>query len=679
MTTHRKAIVTGAGGHIGYHVAKELLAREVETHVIVRRINDNITELQASGAVVHLADLTTTTGIIPILKDADALFHLAAENTTDTSDPERVIRNTYNLACTVIDAAITANVKTIIYTSSVVVLGRSADKRILLDENSLNKNPESPYVKGKLMAEIYCREKVRDSAADIRIVYPSWVVGSGDSRGTPPHVLIRQYLEKGQKFHFDGGISVASVEDIALGHVEAWLKGNKQARYVLGGQNITFQEFYKVLSKLTGNPPTAFKVPKSALVIAAHLLKLLPIKKDVPAPEYIKAVAGNYSWYNSNKAMEELGYKIAGKEQILESGIQQAAGMLYQTNNIRNRYTKAVPINYEEDDILLITGFPGWLTNRMVDIMINGNTFGKDKINRKVRLLTHSRYQFKVNLPSNFEIVSGDLKDINSLRKALSGVKAVYHIAGVIFSSRTSEFYKVNHEGTRNLIDACIESGVHRFIFMSTDSVCGYSPKNKIFSENEPSHPYKDYGKSKFLAEQYLLEKTKQNTIDGTILRGFWFFGPYAPGRVNDFYKMFFWKRQIIFGNGKNFRSITHVDNLTHAFIQCEKNRTTIGKWYWIGEGKGTLTVESIYKSIAEALGTDLRPIHIPNFLCNLLSLADIILTKFGWMNPTIYSAGKFHKNIAATSEKAKVDFNYAPLYDLQQITDEIKSSNKTY
>ena len=673
MTIHRKAIVTGAGGHIGYHVSKDLLSRGIETHLIVRKINDKITSLKSSGAIVHVADLSDSAAIFPILENADVLFHLAAENTTDTTDPERVIRNTYELTKTVIDTAVSSKVKTIVYTSSVVVLGRSDDKSKLLDENSLNENPESPYVKGKLMAEMYCREKVRTTAADIRIVYPSWVVGSGDLKGTPPHELIRQYLEKGQKFHFDGGISVALVEDIARGHADTWIKGSPGARYLLGGQNITFQEFYAILSKLTGNQPTAFRIPKSLLVLAAYILKYIPIKKEVPAPEYIKAVAGRYSWYNSSKAVNEIGYRISGTEQVLEAGTKQAAGLLYQTVGVRDRHTDAPPEVYNDNDVLLITGFPGWLTNRMVDVMINGNILGKDKIRRKVKLLTHSRYQFNIELPSNFELIEGNLKDIESLRRALKGVNAVYHIAGVIFSSRVSDFYDVNYQGTKNLIDACTETGVRRFLFMSTDSVCGYSPGGKIFSETEPSHPYKDYGKSKFMAEQYLLEKTREGTIDGTILRGFWFFGPFAPPRVNEFYKMFFWKRQIIFGNGKNFRSITHVDNLIHAFIKSEKNSNTIGQWYWIGEGGGNLTVRDIYQNIADAFGTELRPVFIPNFICELLSMADTFLTKMGMMNHTIYSAGKFHKNIAATSEKAKNDFGYNPLIDLSEIKKEIQ------
>lgn len=209
---------------------------------------------------------------------------------------------------------------------------------------------------------------------------------------------------------------------------------------------------------------------------------------------------------------------------------------------------------------------------------------------------------------------------------------------------------------------------------MGTDSICGYGRDKRIFDEATAPHPYKGYGKSKHLAEKYLLDKTSAGLLEATSLRGFWFFGPFMPERNLDFFKMFYWKKQLVFGNGKNYRSTSHVDNTIQAFLKAEKSKATIGKWYWVADKKIDSTVDEIYSNIAEALNTKYSPLYVPKFICELLNLADRILCVFGILNPTIYAAGKFHKDIAGDITAAQRDFDYRPDVGFEEIKKETKS-----
>ena len=175
------------------------------------------------------------------------------------------------------------------------------------------------------------------------------------------------------------------------------------------------------------------------------------------------------------------------------------------------------------------------------------------------------------------------------------------------------------------------------------------------------------YGKSKFLGEQYLLQKTQAGEIDGTSLRGFWFFGPNAPARQDGFLKMFRWKRQIVFGNGKNYRSITSVENLAHALIAAAPVEGTYGKWYWIGDRKADYTVDDIYELLANHFGSEYRPIYIPVFVCYGINLMDWLMSKVGLLHPTIHAAGKFYFDIAGSIDAARRDFGYEPLISLKE------------
>lgn len=659
-----KVVVTGASGHIGFHVAQELQMQGFDVHLIVRSENVNVQRLRSKGAVIHRADLFHPEDYRMVFHGATVLFHLAAENTTDTSDEPRVIRNTLDLTRTVLTAAIESGIKTIIYTSSVVVLGRSSDPNVLRTEKDRNLYPESPYVKGKMLAEDLCDSFVRQGH-DIRRVYPSWVIGSDNAQLTPPHVLIQKALLNGQPFTFDGGISIASVQEVAKAHVAAWSKGIPRSQYVLGGANITFSTLYSTLAAITGRSQPVVLIPKIFISLGAVVAKFILGNRSPIDPEYVDSIIGKFSWYDSTNAVRELGYTIPPVEETLRNGVNEVRYHLSGLTNIRekNGPQLAERRTYQNDDLLLITGFPGWLANRMVDVLLNGDTNGKYAVDRKIRLLVQPSFRsYRFDLPDSVEIVYGDLKDKQSVTDALAGVKAVYHCAGVIYPPKIQTLYDVNWLGTKNLVDACIECGVKRIISMGTDSICGYSEGKRIFDENEPSNPYKNYGRSKFLAEQYLLQKTKEGFIHGTSLRGFWFFGPHMPLRNQSLIQMMRWNRQIIFGTGKNIRSLTHIDNVIQAFLKSEKSTNTIGKWYWISDKDPFTTIDQIFSTMAAKMGLTYRPIYIPDIVCSLLSGVDILLGYFGLLNATIHAAGKFNKDIAGHHLAAVRDFGYEPI-----------------
>jgi nucleoside-diphosphate-sugar epimerase len=521
-------------------------------------------------------------------------------------------------------------------------------------------------------------------------VYPSWAVGGNDPKLTPPHKVIKDFLEKGAPVYFDGGISIAAVEEIAKGHVLAYEKGKFGETYILSGENITFKKLYELLVANSRQKMPLLKLPKFAIVLASwiftNIFKLLG--KEFPiSPEYAKAVVGSFSWYDCSKAKNELGYQTQPVEEILKNAVADAnrkilgVHLLGKKTNTRHfeqqphsELTPRHPELVSGSEILLITGVPGWLGNRMIDVLINGDRFGNHQSNRKVRVLLEPRFKGLLNLPSNYEIVYADITNKQQVSEAVKGVTAVFHLAGAIYPKNIDVLYKVNEEGTKNLVDACIENNVRRIVFMSTDSTCGHGTDAKpVFDEHTIATPYKNYGKSKYLAEQYILDKTKEGKIDGTSLRGFWFFGPFAPARQLTFVNMFHWPRQIVFGNGKNLRSISHTDNIIEAFFQVEKNPATFGNWYWIGNDQPHPTVDIIYSTIAQALGVTYKPFYIPKIMCRGFELLDTFLGKFNYLHPTIHAAGKFDYDIAGNIDKAKRDFAYQPKVTLEDAAKELK------
>jgi len=674
----KKIIVSGAGGHIGYNVAKQLIEKQYEVLLLVRSINTNIIELKKLGASIYQCNLSDKNTYLPQIQNADVFFHLAAENTTSVQHEKRTLESTIGLTKEVAEACLEAQIKTIIYTSSVVVLGRSTQKDRLITEADIVDIPESPYVKGKLQAEEFLKNFAKTHTLDIRHIYPSWAVGGGDTKLTPPHKVIKDFVEKGQPFYFEGGISIAAVEAIADVHIAVMEKGTPNGKYIAAGENVTFKEFYEILAGFSGKKPPKIKLPKwfiySGAIVLDFILKIFG-KRSPVSPEYVQSIIGNYSWYDSSKAIKELGYKPESANEILRKAVQETYKRMAGTINLGKKTNLLPEITARNNEgTLMITGVPGWLGNRMVDILINGDRFGNYRTNRKIKILTEPKFKDILNLPSNFEIIYADLTNRNEIMNVVKDVDTVFHLAGAIYPKHTDVLYKVNVQGTKNIVDACIQNGVKRILYMSTDSTCGYGTETQpIFDEKTPSNPYKHYGKSKLLAENYVLEQSKLGKIDATSLRGFWFFGPFAPERNMAFVNMFFWPRQIVFGNGRNLRSISHVDDIIAAFLQAEHNENTYSNWYWIGNDLPYNSVDTIYKTIAQSLGVPYKPIYVPKFICRMLEQADNVLNKFNYIQSTIQAAGKFDYNIAGSIEKAKNDFGYSPKISLKDAADELK------
>ncbi|NIO49756.1 MAG: NAD-dependent epimerase/dehydratase family protein [Candidatus Aminicenantes bacterium] len=108
------------------------------------------------------------------------------------------------------------------------------------------------------------------------------------------------------------------------------------------------------------------------------------------------------------------------------------------------------------------------------------------------------------NLDATF--IYGDITDKDSLNKTVEGITYIYHLAALLGGSHCEKIYQTNFEGTKNLVNVCLELGIKlkRFLFVSSVAAMGPARKKEIFDEGVLRKPISDYGRSKLLAEQFL-------------------------------------------------------------------------------------------------------------------------------------------------------------------------------
>lgn len=159
-----------------------------------------------------------------------------------------------------------------------------------------------------------------------------------------------------------------------------------------------------------------------------------------------------------------------------------------------------------------VTGATGFLGSHVARQLLSRGA--------QLRLLVRptSRLDNIADLPA--ERVVGDLRDLESLKKGMSGCEFVFHVAADyrLWSRNGQELYDSNVEGTRNVLAAARDSGVRRVVYTSSVATTGFGNNGRLTDEKTPvtlSNMIGDYKRSKFMAEQLAIEAARsgQNVV----------------------------------------------------------------------------------------------------------------------------------------------------------------------
>ena len=320
----------------------------------------------------------------------------------------------------------------------------------------------------------------------------------------------------------------------------------------------------------------------------------------------------------------------------------------------------------------LITGVPGWLGNRFLEILIKG-FHGEGAVRDwEIRCLTlkgvDTSFIQSLSKTRRIEHIAGDVARIESLHNVFEGVDIVFHMAGIIHPNKVSQLYEINFLGTTNVITKCVRNHVKKIIYISSNSVGGVNlSRDVLMKEDDTPRPYMNYGSSKFKAECGVKEAQTSGKIQTVILRPCWYYGPNQPGRQTTFFNMIEKGNPIIFGDGNNLRSMSYLDNVCEAMLLVAENDRANGQTYWIADARA-YTSNEIYRTVAELLGVRVyKPRYVPDLISEGCVVADYLLQGMGCYMKELHVAGEMNKNIACSIEKAKIELGYDPKIELRE------------
>jgi dihydroflavonol-4-reductase len=273
-----RCCVLGATGFIGGQIARAALERGWLVRG-VRRRPDAVGALEDVTDRVEWvqADLADRSSLVTALRGCPLVFHAAAYYPQRSPDLWEAIRHGVSGMRNLLDAARTAGVRRLVYTSSLSTIGPPSEPGRLANEGDLYMpgTAQLPYFEVKWAME---QEALRASAQGLPVIVavPSLVFGPGDVKPTSSQLLLL-VARRRLRWAVEGSVNVVDGRDVGVGHTLAAERGKPGRRYILGGHNVTYHEMLTDIAQAADVPPPKRKLPMSLVETAGKIGRRLGV------------------------------------------------------------------------------------------------------------------------------------------------------------------------------------------------------------------------------------------------------------------------------------------------------------------------------------------------------------------------------------------------------------------
>jgi len=306
----KRALVIGGTGFIGLSIVDALLERGVDVRVSRRK--QSITLLVRKRPVELVdASLEDRAALVKAMDGCDYVFLAAAHYPRYSTDRAQSIAVGVRGVRSAFEAALTAGVKRVIFTSSTATLAQAPAGRIADERDRLRSSPvDSVYraVKYELEREA---EDAASRGLDIVTVLPGGCIGPGDLRvGTAG--LFVGVVRSMMPWYVEGTVNVVDVTDVGRTHVEAALRARRGSRYAIAGHSIALGELLRTVARRYGGqaPTTCLDAPTARLRADADEATAAPKRQRVPFPREMVDIVSSGQPVSSERARRDFGIDL---------------------------------------------------------------------------------------------------------------------------------------------------------------------------------------------------------------------------------------------------------------------------------------------------------------------------------------------------------------------------------
>lgn len=327
-----KALVMGASGFLGSHIAKELVAQGRDVRLFMRKSSDSraTDELDVERCY---GDVTDKDSLLSAMDGCDSIFYCIVDTRAWLRDSAPLFRTNVDGLVHTMDAALEANIKRFVFTSSFVTVGLS-DSGVSDESIEFNWWDEAPdYMHCRVTAENKLLEYCRDKNLPGIACCVGNTFGTGDFAPTPHGKLVLDASIGKMPFYWQGGGPTVGIRDAAQAMILAEQKGRVGERYLISERWVSYQELFTLAAKAGGKKPPAVKLPQIVLYSMAAIIDFvcgLLGRENRMSVDSIKC-ASKVNDVDASKARKELGWQ----PRAIEDSIVEAVSFYRQQHNKR--------------------------------------------------------------------------------------------------------------------------------------------------------------------------------------------------------------------------------------------------------------------------------------------------------------------------------------------------------
>jgi dihydroflavonol-4-reductase len=311
---------------------------------------------------------------------------------------------------------------------------------------------------------------------------------------------------------------------------------------------------------------------------------------------------------------------------------------------------------------ILITGGTGFIgTNLALDYVRSGH---------EVHVISKEATPTEVENAADLKkvgvtVVRGNITDHGLLDGCCKDVDVVHHIAAAMREANIpdSEFWNVNLESTRRLLESARKHEVQRFVYCSSIGAIGKTPE-KPANEESPCKPEDIYQKTKKAAEELCLEFQRTHDFPLSIVRPAEVYGP-RDRRLLKLFKAIKHGKFAMIGAGRNEHHLVYIDDMVLGFKLAAEQPSAIGQVFIIA-GEEPIALNDLVQLVAKTLGVAPPKLRIPLLPIQIVATITEGVCKPLRIQPPIYRrrVDFFRSDFSFSIKKAKEVLNYQPQFD---------------
>jgi nucleoside-diphosphate-sugar epimerase len=304
----QKKLVIGASGFLGSHVTRQLVASGADVRVMLRRTSStkDIDDLDVERCY---GDVFDDSALAAAMAGCDVVYYCVVDARMWLRDPAPLFRTNVDGLRHVLDAALGANLRKFVFTSTIGALAIN-DSRLVTEDDPHNWDEGGAYIEARVAAEKLVMSYARDKGLPAVAMCIANTYGPRDCGPTPHGSLLASVATGRFPFYFGYSSEVVGIEDASKAMLLAAERGRDGERYIISDRFMSNRELHEIAATAVGRRPPRIGIPMSVLRTGARANDVMArlLRRDLPFAYAGMRMVELMSPLDHSKAERELGW-----------------------------------------------------------------------------------------------------------------------------------------------------------------------------------------------------------------------------------------------------------------------------------------------------------------------------------------------------------------------------------